>query len=250
MVASYAGAATASTLAIQPNAWILEELERHHPRKRLTAQSLDELARTRSEVLTTLKTKWADKTWAGKRTVWSQWTQYRALHPMVDLGTQMCLFLQGLTVGETSRFRYGKDLRQMLRATGEDVPILLIQYLDGLRIVAKAQEEKQALPLFGDLFYMEWAKLPQSPLRTALWLARKTDSRIDDPTRLRKGSFLAHNPTELIIWFGFRGANKSARQGIPFREHLFVHVLEELHLDMLTTVSSMVETILCATRFH
>jgi hypothetical protein len=228
--------------------WVINRLERHTPRRIQPGLSEADLVATRAEALATLEQRWATSTWAGKQTVWSLWSQWQRTNPQVDPGTDMVLFLQSLRkargepVKESTRYRYGKDLRQILREAGEEVPTLLNQYLWAQSVKSNAEEETQAIPLFGPLFYEHWAKTT-GPMRMALFLARKTASRADDPLCLLKGSFL-EPPTksEAVIWWAYKGKTKAGRQA-KYRAHHFTHMVESRLEEEMAVLRAHLETL-------
>ena len=239
---------TTHTLKPITQGWVLERLQRHTPRRIPRPLTQEDLTAARAEAVATLEQRWATSTWAGKQTVWSLWTQWQRANPSTDPGTDMIMFLQSLRkvrgepVKESTRYRYGKDLRQILREAGEPVPVLLNQYLAAQSVRVNAEEETQAIPLFGPLFYEYWEQTT-GPLRMALFLARKTASRADDPLCLLKGSFLEPpTETDATIWWAYRGRTKGGRQA-KYRAHHFTHMVEQRRTEELPVLRALLESL-------
>ena len=220
---------------LTPAEWVASRIpmQAQTKRKVFTTLTADELQKLRAEAKNTLTQRWADATWSTKTSVWNQYLLWSAKNPISDKGTSMVMFLTALDVkAESTRYRYAKDLRSILRVMNEPEIPLLNQYCVAQSVVANKEDENSALPMPKALFYQHWERLQNENLKCVLWLMWKTASRAGDVIGLRRGNFLTATDAELIVWFGFRGTNKTARKE-KFQQQLYCHILEQHRAQIL-----------------
>ena len=227
---------------------MLEPRKRSRKKKELKFYDVEQL---NTSVQKTLNSRWATGSWGIKRTVWNQWLEFKEANwptlPAVppEPSTPM-QWVASLSI--KSKNRYARELRAimvMMEPTRLASPEWLI-YSEYQRALAKEEvllpDEIQALPLSRDVLNEILATVSPE-IGLILWIARKTASRIDEVLNLAGGSILEIDEHEALIWFGYQGRVKTARQ-LPRAKHqpqLYCHLKteEEIHFLILLKERAM-----------
>jgi integrase len=229
--------------------WLLRNLRKREaaPRKKFQPQDLTAL---RSEAHRTLAHRWSRGAWKSKRSVWGQYETFLLVNYPENPSQLLpeleapVLFLQSLQVKDTSRYSYACSLRQMLRGVGVTIPTMFNWWVEALGRKSEAETELSARPitraqveqLLADPSLTQEEKL-------VIWLAWKTASRISEVLALRKGSFMEVNPTEAIIFWGFRCGVKTAKVlGKKYGIQHFVHLRDQYHPELMEQLTCKVRS--------
>jgi hypothetical protein len=175
----------------------------------------------RKEVVKIMGMKWAESTKRARNRLFDELLETTTTAPDVPLQTTAAIMVQKKAVAIQTKLSYAKNLQTILRSMGEETTVISA-YIAGLRVMGAEKPIKQADPITKQQLLN--IDCPAN-VKTALALAWKTASRMDEIARLTKESILENTPTRIIIDFSDR--TKMSR-GKPFLPENFCVVMGDL----------------------
>jgi hypothetical protein len=165
----------------------------------------------RQEVVRIMGMKWADSTKRARSRLYDELLETMTAAPEVPLQTTAAIMVQKKGVAIQTKLSYAKNLQTILRSMGEETTVISA-YIAGLRVMGAEKPIKQADPITKQQL-LEIECPPH--VKTALLLAWKTASRMDEIARLEKDSIVESTPEMIVVNFSDRTKKSRGKPFLP-----------------------------------
>ena len=155
--------------------------------------------------------KWADSTKRARSRLYDELLETMTAAPEVPLQTTAAIMVQRKGVAIQTKLSYAKNLQTILRSMGEETTVISA-YIAGLRVMGAEKPIKQADPITKQQL-LEIECPPH--VKTALLLAWKTASRMDEIARLEKDSIVESTPEMIVVNFSDRTKKSRGKPFLP-----------------------------------
>lgn len=165
----------------------------------------------RQEVINIMRMRWAESTKRARNRLFDELVKTVEEAPNVPMQTAAAIMVQKKAVTIQTKLGYAKSLQTILRSMDEETTIIA-NYIAGLRVMGAEKPIKQADPISKQQLLE--IDCPAS-VKTALLLAWKTASRVDEIARLQPSGIVKSSPTEIIVNFSDRTKKSRGKLFLP-----------------------------------